>query len=106
MRYAGALAIIAMLAGCGSTIPQHVPVQESFGSTETFSRMFDASPAQTCEAARRALLSQGYVVQSTVDEQLDARKRFQPADETHVQIEFHVECAPISRGQPMRSSMA
>lgn len=48
MRYAGALAIIAMLAGCGSTIPQHVPVQESFGSTETFSRMFDASPAQTC----------------------------------------------------------
>ena len=57
MRCAGALAVIMVLAGCGSTIPQHVPVQESFGSTETFSRMFDASPAQTCEAARRALES-------------------------------------------------
>ena len=94
MRYAGALAIIAMLAGCGSTIPQHVPVQESFGSTETFSRMFDASPAQTCEAARRALLSQGYIAMARTAELIEGSKSFQPDPELNLQMNIRVVCVP------------
>ena len=96
-----AAALLSSACTLGSYKASRVYDLEAFDRPDAFSREFVASPADTCSAARRALLSQGYVVQSTVDEQLDARKRFQPADETHVQIEFHVECAPISRGQPM-----
>ena len=46
------------MSGCGA--PARVfPSQEQFGSANTYSRLFNASAAQTCEAARRALLSQG-----------------------------------------------
>ena len=94
MRCAGALAVIMVLAGCGSTIPQHVPVQESFGSTETFSRMFDASPAQTCEAARRALLSQGYIAMARTAELIEGSKSFQPDPELNLQMNIRVVCVP------------
>jgi len=83
-----------VLAGCGSTIPQHVPVQESFGSTETFSRMFDASPAQTCEAARRALLSQGYIAMARTAELIEGSKSFQPDPELNLQMNIRVVCVP------------
>ena len=50
--------VFGLMAGCAA--PARVfPSQEQFGSANTYSRLFDASAAQTCEAARRALLSQG-----------------------------------------------
>jgi hypothetical protein len=48
--------------------------------------------AQTCEAARRALLSHGYLVQRSNAELVDGRKSFQPSVDTHVEIDFHVVC--------------
>jgi len=98
-----ALAAALLSAACttGSYKAARVYDLEAFDRPNAFSREFVASPADTCGAARRALLSQGYVVKSSADERLDALKRFQPADQTHVQIEFHVECSPISRGEPM-----
>src|SRR5688500_13574299 len=50
-----------LLAGCAAPLKQY-PLQEQFGSTATYSRLFDAPAAKTCEAARRALLSQGYII--------------------------------------------
>jgi hypothetical protein len=74
---------------------------ERFEMSEAFSRTFDAPAAQTCEAARRALLSQGYLLAdaSARPGSLQARKHFQPDGEVHVQIEFTVHCmaeGPIS----------
>jgi hypothetical protein len=96
-------ATLALLAACASTSggkAARVYERETFDRPTAFSREFVASPADTCNAARRALLSQGYVVTAAQDEQqMDARKRFQPADEQHVQIEFHVVCSPLARGQ-------
>ena len=66
---------------------------ETFDST-AHSRHFATSPALACEAARRTLLSQGYVVTSTKPEQVSGRKYFQPAPEHHVEMEFRVVCAP------------
>lgn len=66
---------------------------ESFAADETFSRLFDMPSAQSCEAARRALLSQGYIVSQATAQQVVAAKRFQPRGETHVELSVHVVCA-------------
>ena len=59
----------------------------------SLSRSFGVSAAQSCEAARRALLSHGYLVQRSNADLVEGRKSFQPAPDSHVQIEFHVVCA-------------
>jgi len=86
------LAAAAGLAGCSALHPP-LPVQESFESPTTFSRAYAATDVQTCEAARRTLLSQGYVISQAAPEQVRARKSFQPVPETHVEVEFTVVCA-------------
>ncbi|QQN67980.1 Uncharacterized protein conserved in bacteria (DUF2242) [Comamonas testosteroni] len=91
----GSVGILAGLLGaCSATAPQHMPVQETFDSSSTFSRGFDATPAQTCEAARRALLSQGYIATARTQELIEGRKNFQPNTETNLEINFRVVCVP------------
>ncbi len=70
---------------------------EQFGSTTTHSRNYPASEVMTCEAARRALLSQGYVITLADADHINGKKYFQPDAEVHVEIEFHVVCAPDGR---------
>ena len=62
-----------VMAGCTSTGVTTFGVQENFGSVTTYSRLFDAAPAQTCEASRRALLSQGYVISSSSADLVEGR---------------------------------
>ena len=83
-----------LLAACSTTAPHSVPVQETFDSTSTFSRSFDSSPTQTCEAARRALLSQGYIANARTQELIEGRKSFQPSMETNLEINIRVVCVP------------
>lgn len=91
----GAL-LLSMLGACALTAPKDakVPVyqREGFDSNETFSRLFDASPTATCEAARRALLSQGYLINTAKTDLINATKNFQPEGEVHVTITFNVVC--------------
>lgn len=89
------------LVGCNaipSTKP-HVSVwqNERFQADEMFSRQFDASPADACEAARRALLSQGYVITHADSASIKGSKRFQPEAEVHVELSFNVVCLPDSK---------
>lgn len=88
----------AGLVACNTLVPvKPLPQQEQFASNDTFSRMFDASPAQTCEAARRALLSQGYLITTNNNELVQGTKSFQPDTDTHVQMEIRVVCTPETR---------
>ena len=90
---AGALAAaVVALAGCASVRTFAVP--ENFGSVTTYSRLFDATPQQTCEAARRALLSQGYIISIQQTELVEGRKSFQPEAESHLQMVVRVVCVP------------
>ena len=66
--------------------------------------MYAATEAQTCEAARRALLSQGYLVTAATADLVTGRKRFQPEAEVHVEFEFRVVCA--HEGSSDRSTIA
>lgn len=87
------LAVMAMVVGCSAPAKVYSP-QEDFGSVATYSRLFDAAPAQTCEAARRALLSQGYIINSHVAEMVEGRKNFQPEADAHLQMMIRVVCVP------------
>jgi hypothetical protein len=104
LRSAGALlvalALALALAGCASSKVPRVYEQETFDGQNAFSREFVADPADTCNAARRALLSQGYVVRIIQADQMEAHKRFQPDGESHVQIQFNIVCSPTAKGQP------
>jgi len=91
-----ALGALGLLSGCAMPMKRLQP-QESFSSTSTYSRMFDASPAKTCEAARRALLSQGYVIISASDDLVRGQKSFQPEPESHLQMDIRVVCARESK---------
>lgn len=94
-RVLAALLLAGALAACSSTRPD-VYQHEAFNSTDTFSHDYRASGAATCEAARRALLSQGYVINQADADLVRGRKSFQPQSDTHVEIEFHVVCAPTT----------
>lgn len=84
------------LAGCFATPTKKVTVyqNEGFQADETYSRLFDASPAAACEAARRALLGQGYLMSKVTPDAISATKSFQPEGDVHVQIVFNVVCVP------------
>lgn len=96
-RAAGPLLAALALQACSSlgrapaALPDYQP--EAFDAT-THVRHYLGTPARTCEAARRALLSQGYVVTSAAEDGVVARKYFQPDAEHHAQLEFRVVCAP------------
>ena len=86
-----------LLAGCGgmpatSDKVGKVYQRESFAAEETYSRLFDANVDATCEAARRALLSQGYVISKADAGVVRGAKHFQPEGEVHVEIAFNVVC--------------
>lgn len=88
-----AYALAAALAGCAAP-PKLLPTQEKFASATTYSRLFDATSAQTCEASRRALLSQGYVIGTAREDLIEGRKNFQIDAESHMQMEIRVVCVP------------
>lgn len=104
-RAAAALLLAVLVTGCGFSERRHVSYEpEEFDSTTTHTRSYAATEAQTCEAARRALLSQGYVVTAANQELVTGRKSFQPAAEVHVEVEFRVVCA--RDGGKSRSTIA
>lgn len=89
----GTLGMAALLVGCATDGKVLAP-QEKFGSVSTYSRLFDANPAQTCEAARRALLSQGYIINTNTPDLVAGQKNFQPDADAHVQVMIRVVCVP------------
>ncbi len=103
-----ALFLALALAGCGTGSPKRVVYDpEEFDSTTTHSRSYPATDAQTCEAARRALLSQGYLITASNADLVTGRKSFQPANEVHVEVEFRVVCArDLSAKAGQRQSIA
>ena len=90
------LALAGALTACMSEPMKRIRPQEDFSSTGTYSRLFDATPAQTCEAARRALLSQGYMINTAKADLVDGQKSFQPDGEVHLQMLIRVVCVPES----------
>lgn len=92
LRSLGLTLVLAGAAGCSSpktAIYEH----ENFDDSGTFSRDYPVSEVAACEAARRALLSQGYIITSSDPKLVSGNKSFQQTGETHLQISFSIVCA-------------
>lgn len=92
MRTVGLALVLAAAAGCSSkkaAIYEH----ENFDDSGTFSRTYPVSDTATCEAGRRALLSQGYIITSSDPKLVSGHKSFQQTGETHMEISFNLVCA-------------
>ncbi|RYX97316.1 MAG: DUF2242 domain-containing protein [Comamonadaceae bacterium] len=87
------IVLSVVLSGCASGAKKF-PLQEKFNSTQTYSRLFDAPPAQTCEASRRALLSQGYLINTFREDMVEGQKSFQPEPDANLQMMVRVVCVP------------
>lgn len=85
------------LAAC-TTPKKTVLHKDEFGTAEMFTYAVPGGEKEACEASRRALLSQGYIISGANENNVKGRRKFQSDDETHVEIEFNVVCAPNSRG--------
>jgi hypothetical protein len=90
-------ATCALLVGCSSTKIVR-DKNEGFDSTDVFAHSFPGEDKASCEAARRALLSQGYVISEATSAFVKGRRKFQPESDIHVEIEFSVVCATDSKG--------
>ena len=66
--------------------------KEAFDSTTTYERPYGTEPARACEAARRAMLSQGYAITAAVADSVTGRKNFQPSIELQASVDIHVVC--------------
>ena len=90
----GALGLALVLAGVSGCSSKKAAVyeHENFDDSGTFSRTFATSEAGSCEAARRALLSQGYIITSSDANQVAGNKSFQQNAENHLQISFNITC--------------
>ncbi|WP_414487947.1 DUF2242 domain-containing protein [Stenotrophomonas maltophilia] len=88
------IASALILSACGGRAADSTVLRESFDSGDTFSRTVDSRPADACEAARRALLSQGYAIARVDDAQVEGSKNFQPREDDHEQLVLRISCAP------------
>ena len=98
LRSLGLALVLAGATGCSSpktAIYEH----ENFDDSGTFSRSYPVSDTAACEAARRALLSQGYIITSSDPKLVVGHKSFQQTGETHLQISFNVVCADDGKGK-------
>jgi hypothetical protein len=98
------MALVAVLASslvaCGFNRGKEAPppLGETFGADDTYSRSYPVASASACEAARRALLGQGYVIGRATVDTLEAIKSFQPESDVHTQLNVRATCVPKSGG--------
>ncbi len=92
------LVAVTGLAGCASTPHQALYDSEEFISGNTYSHSFPADGAASCEAGRRALLSQGFIITESKPTLVKGSKNFQRNSQTHAEIEFTIVCAAESAG--------
>ncbi len=108
-----AIACCLLAAGC-ARIPDAVPgldrsapigfTPNDFDTSSMHVREALAPQDRACEAARRALLSQGYVVHSASAELVSGRKYYQPHPDNHYAVEMRVVCASED-GDGVRTSI-
>ncbi len=102
MKHATHLALIAclaaLLAGCGT---EAVYTEESFATDSPFKLKVDEAVAVACESARRSLLGQGYLIDTSAAEQVKGRKAYRSADNLNTFIEMNVVCVPDRKGSTL-----
>jgi hypothetical protein len=89
---------VLTLTACSS---EAVYTKESFAADSPFQKRVAVKTAVACESARRALLSQGYLIDSASNEQVKGRKAYKSEDERSTFIEMQVVCASDNTGSTL-----
>ncbi|MEE4146130.1 MAG: DUF2242 domain-containing protein, partial [Halieaceae bacterium] len=84
--------------GCSN---QAVYTSESFAIDSPFKVKFDAEVAMACEGARRSLLGQGYLIESSNSDGVKARKAYKNRDDENTFIEMTIVCLPETSGSTL-----
>lgn len=93
------LLIPTLLASCAG--PPNYAGSEAFGADPRYRRDFPVAAVALCDAARRALLSEGYVVTRTDGQSLVAGKEFQGESSRHAQLNLYLSCDQRSGGSTL-----
>ena len=94
---------IAVLAGCASPPPPAYRA-ETFTAESPFLSRSHLAPAESCERGRRALLSQGYEVESQSAQTLRGSKFFQPQPDHLMQLKITLVCVGDPAGATIYAS--
>lgn len=91
--------ISLLLAACSGT--RNYSDGEAFRADSRHSRDFSVAPDPVCEAARRVLLRDGYIVQPGAGERLIGVKEFQVDENQQAQLRLYVNCSARASGSTL-----
>ena len=93
------LSVAALLVGGGcASKPPSVYQSETFEHESPFVTWSTREPAGACELGKRALLSQGYQIDSSNPVRVQGQKLFQPKPDQGVSLDITLVCLPSTVG--------
>lgn len=99
MKRFGLIFILMSLAACSG--PRSYADKEAFRADTRYSRDFTVAPDAVCEAARRVLLRDGYIVEPGAVPRLSGVKEFQIDENQQAQLRLYVNCSPRASGSTL-----
>lgn len=99
-RYGLVLTLISLLlAACGG--PRTYAEREDFQADSRHRRDFSTAAVPACEAARRVLLGDGYIVVGSADQNLVGVKEFQIEEKRHAVVRLYATCSQRAGGSTL-----
>lgn len=91
LRILPGMAFCLMLAACGANTARIT--QDSFSVDSPYKSRLDSNSALACESARRALLGDGYIIDTYSKDNVKGRKAYRMESDRSTFIEMNVVCA-------------
>ena len=98
------LTVVVLLMACATNKPAPAWRAESFSEETPFEYRSPATPNETCSVGQRALLSQGYQVESLQAQMVKGRKFFEPSPGHHMELTISLVCLPTQSGSVLYAS--
>ena len=92
------IALLSALIVTACTTPQPVHLVERFDPQSPYQHFFRTTKDASCDAGRRALLSQGYVVERPTPDVLQGTKFFQPDPDHSTTLQVSLVCTTSGGG--------
>lgn len=90
---------VVLLSACGGT--RTYAVKEDFKNDSRYRRDFSTAAAPVCDAARRVLQGEGYLVEKSVDHDLVGTKEFPIEENRQALLRLYVTCGQRAEGSTL-----